>query len=346
MEGQRVVVHAPGSYERLRLERWSVPAPRSREVQIEVRAIGVNYADCVVRMGLYDSARRFVGWPITPGFEVSGVISAVGDEVEGLCVGQAVLAVTRFGGYSTHVVVPAEQAFALPSSFDFAQGAGFAAVFMTAWYALFALAHPRSDDRGLVHSAAGGVGGALLQLLRMKGCHVVGVVGAPHKVKIAREQGADVVIDKSAEDLWSTAVHHAPWGYHIILDANGAATLKESYQHLGSPGKLVVYGFHTMLPRKGGRPRLLQLVRGWLRTPRFDPLKLTGDNHSVLAFNLSYLFSDERRVMTEAMTQLLGWVEEGHLVAPHVTRFRFDQVADAHRALESGQTVGKLILEP
>jgi NADPH:quinone reductase-like Zn-dependent oxidoreductase len=153
------------------------------------------------------------------------------------------------------------------------------------------------------------------------------------------------VIDKSAGSPWPAARRLAPDGYDVILDANGVATLADSYAHLRSPGKLVVYGFHSMLPRTGGRPRWSRLALDWLRTPRFSPLRLTGDNRSVLAFNLSYLF-DEREVIAEAMQRLLGWVADGRLVAPPVQEFPLAGVADAHRALESGRTVGKLVLRP
>jgi NADPH:quinone reductase-like Zn-dependent oxidoreductase len=235
--------------------------------------------------------------------------------------------------------------FPLPARFDMAQAAGFPTVFLTAYYALFELAHPRPGNTLLVHSAAGGVGGALLQLGRIAGCRTVGVVGSSHKVEAARALGADVVIDKSREDLWRVAEQAAPRGYDVVLDANGVSTLRESYRHLARPGKLVIYGFHSMLPREGGRPNWVKLASDFLRTPRFEPLKLTNDNASVLAFNLSYLF-ERRDVLEEAMGRLLAWVDEGRIAPLAVTRFPLDRVADAHRALESGSTVGKLVLVP
>lgn len=309
------------------------------------QAIGVNYADCVIRMGLYASAKEYVGWPITPGFEFSGTVESVGAGVEDLRPGDRVFGVTRFGGYATHVTVARHQLFALPSTLTMEQAAGFPAVFLTAYFALFELAHPRPGATVLVHSAAGGVGSALLQLGRVAGCRMVGVVGGTHKVEAARALGAEVVIDKSREDLWKAAEAAAPRGYDVVLDANGPSTLRDSYRHLASPGKLVIYGFHSMLPRKGGRPNYAKLAWDWLRTPRFDPLTLTNDNTSVLAFNLSYLF-EQRYVLEECMARLLTWVEEGKVVSPQVTKFPLDAVADAHRALESGTTVGKLVLVP
>jgi len=156
-----------------------------------------------------------------------------------------------------------------------AQAAGFPTVFLTAYYALFELAHPRPGQTLLVHSAAGGVGSALLQLGRIVGCRTVGVVGSSHKVETARALGAEVVIDKSREDLWRAAEKAAPRGYDVVLDANGVATLRENYRHLAKPGKLVIYGFHSMLPRQGRRPNWVKLASDFLRTPWFDPLKLS-----------------------------------------------------------------------
>jgi NADPH:quinone reductase-like Zn-dependent oxidoreductase len=342
---RQVVIPRAGGYDRLTFETRLEPTPAAHEVVVASEAIGVNYADCVVRMGLYASARKYVGWPITPGFEFAGTVHAVGASVTDLKPGDRVFGVTRFGGYSTHVAVPRHQVFSLPARLDMAQAAGFPTVFLTAYFALFELAHPRPGNTLLVHSAAGGVGGALLQLGRIAGCRTVGVVGASHKVETARALGADVVIDKSREDLWRAAERAAPLGYDVVLDANGVSTLRESYRHLAQPGKLVLYGFHSMLPREGGRPNWVKLAADFLRTPRFNPLQLTGDNASVLAFNLSYLF-ERRDVLAESISRLLTWLDEGRITPPPVTRFAFDCVADAHRALESGATVGKLVLVP
>lgn len=342
---RKIVIPGPGAYDKLLLQEAPTPTPGPGEVLVETRAIGVNYADCVVRMGLYASARKYVGWPITPGFEVAGVVSAVGPGVTGLAVGAEVFAVTRFGGYASHVLAPAHQVFPLPTQLRPEEAAAFPAVYLTAWYALFELARPRPGDRLLVHSAAGGVGGALLQLGRIAGCSSVGVVGGGHKVAAARAQGAAEVIDKSAQDLWRQARRLSPRGYDVILDANGPETLRQSYRHLASPGKLVIYGFHSMLPRQGGRPSWPRLVLDFLRTPRFSPLSLTNENRSVLCFNLSYLF-ERRDILEEAMGQLLGWLAEGRLQPPPVTTYPLGAVADAHRAIESGRTTGKLVLIP
>ncbi len=344
-EMKRVTIRGAGSYDRLEFERLSVPAPGPDEVVVETRAIGVNYADVIVRMGLYASAKELVGWPITPGFEVAGTVTAVGESVDDLSVGDEVVAITLFFGYSTHVVTPRAFVFSKPSGFSFAEAAAMPTIFATAWYALCELAHPRPDAKMLVHSAAGGVGGALVQVGKHLGCEIVGVVGGTHKVKTAKAHGCDLVIDKSTEDLWSVAERFAPEGYDVVCDANGVATLKQSYEHLRRTGKLVVYGFATMMPKEGGKPNWLKLAAGWLRTPRFNPLDLTQSSKSVLAFNLSYLF-DRVDILEAFMRDFSQWVEAGVIQPPPITEYPLDDVARAHADIESGTTVGKLILVP
>jgi NADPH:quinone reductase-like Zn-dependent oxidoreductase len=245
-------------------------------------------------------------------------------------------------------VVPKSQVFPLPHGFSMAEAAAFPAVNLTAYYALFELCRLRAGMSILVHSAAGGVGSALVTMAKIAGCRVAGVVGGSHKVEHVRALGADLVIDKTKEHLWRAAKDFAPKGYDVVLDANGVETLKQSYAHLGPTGRLVIYGFATMLPKSGdgtpGKPRWGKLAVDWLRTPRFDPLDMTNENRSVMAFNLSYLF-DRPDLLTESMNALTKWGDEGKLAAPVVQKFRLENVVDAHRALESGRTIGKLVLE-
>ncbi len=343
---KRVRIRKAGGYERLELEDTADAKPKKGEVRIAVEAIGVNFADCIVRMGLYASAKEYVGWPITPGFEVAGKIDAIGDEVTRHRVGDRVIGLTRFDGYATSVVIPEHQAFGFPDDWSMADAAGFCVVYLTADYALFELAHPRKGAKLLVHSAAGGVGGALLQLARANDLFAVGVVGRANKVDVAKQQGAAHVIDKSTQDLWAEAERLAPKGYDVVLDANGVETLAKSYAHLRPTGRLVIYGFHTMMRRGGpGTPNWPKLAVDWLRTPRFNPLDLTNDNKSVMAFNLSYLF-EEKQILDDAITRLMGLVRAGKITPPATRAFPMADVAEAHRAIESGTTTGKLVLIP
>ena len=158
-------------------------------VTIKTYACGVNYADVCIRWGLYESAKKFVGWPITPGFEFSGEVQRKGKNVKEYEIGQKVFGVSLFGGYTERIRVPKHQIFPLPDNLDRYEAAGFPTVALTAWYGMFDQARPRPGSWVLVHSAAGGVGSMLVQLAKIHGCHVVGVVGASHKVDLVKNLG-------------------------------------------------------------------------------------------------------------------------------------------------------------
>lgn len=341
---RRILIRKPGGYDALSLVEEPDRAPGAGEVAIDVAACGVNYADGIIRMGLYASARELHGYPITPGFELAGRIAAIGPGVDAFAPGDEVLAITLFGGYCSRIVLPVDNVFRRPPTLDAAQAAALPTVFLTAWFMVHRQLHPRPGERWLVHSAAGGVGSALCQLGALAGCRVVGVVGSTHKVAHCRAMGADAVIDKSSEALWRAAEQHAPDGYEAIFDANGVATLKHSYAHLAPTGRLAIYGFHSMLPRDG-RLNWLRLAWDWLRTPRFNPLDMTQRNRSVLAANLSFLQSHASE-LREGMVWLLERFADGRLRPLPVETFPLERAADAQRRLESGMTVGKLVLTP
>jgi NADPH:quinone reductase-like Zn-dependent oxidoreductase len=340
----RIRISRPGGYEALQWVEAPDLTPGPGEVIIATEAAGVNYADGIIRMGLYASAKDLHGYPITPGFEVAGRVAALGEGVEGLQVGDEVVGVTLFNGYATQVRLLAQGVFPKPPGLAMAEAATLPTVFLTAWWMVHRQVHPRPGDRWLVHSAAGGVGSALLQLARLAQAETVGVVGRTHKVAYAHGMGAGAVVDKSREPLWPSVERLAPEGFDAVFDANGIATLAESYRHLAPTGKLVVYGFHTMLPQDG-RLNWFSLVWNWLRTPRFNPLKMTGHNRSVMAANLSYLQA-RAPDLREGMLWLLERFTSGALTPLPVETYPMDRAAEAQRRIESGETVGKLALIP
>ena len=337
---RRVLIRRPGGHAALELVSEPDPSPGPGQVRVQVKAAGVNYADCIVRMGYYEAAKGL--YPITPGFEFAGVISALGEGAAGFTVGQRVLGISRFGAYASVLCVSPERLWPCPESWTFEQAAAFPAVFLTAHHGLFKAAKVEAGETVLVHSAAGGAGGALLQLARVKGCRVVAVVGASHKSALCRELGADAVIDRSSMDLWGEARRLSPQGYDAIFDSSGL-TLKAGFAQLARGGRLVVYGFADLLPRGCDRPNLAKLAWSWLRLPRFSPLDMTASNRGVIGFNVVFLF-DRLDWARRAMDDLFGWAAEGRLRHPPVTAFACEDAAKAHAALESGRTTGKLVL--
>lgn len=306
---------------------------------MRVAAAGVNYADVVVREGWYEAAKGL--YPLAPGFEFAGTVDALGPGAEGFAPGDRVFGFTRFGGYASAQVAPPARLRKVPEGWSFGEAAGLPAVQLTAYHALRSVAKVEKGETLLVHSAAGGVGLALLQQARLLGCRSVGVVGSPGKADVARAFGADAVVVRGPR-LWEELDAAAPDGFDVVLDANGVTTPRPGFARLRKGGRLVVYGFAELFPR-GRRPGLLGLAWNRLKVPRFSPLELTGANRSVMGFNVVHL-TDRPELAKEGMDAIARWAAEGSLKPAPVTPFPAERAADAHRALESGRSVGKLVL--
>lgn len=335
-----VVVDKPGGHERLLLKDLPSADVGPNDVRIAVSHAGVNFADCVVRMGHYEAAKG--KYPITPGFEFAGVVAEAGAGVTHVKKGERVFGFTRFGGYSSEIVVPEHQAYAIPAGWSEEECAGIPAVFMTAWYALRRVARVDAGERVLVHSAAGGVGIALCQLASLMGCEVVGVVGMEKKIEVAKGYGASHVVVRS-DRLWQDLEKVAPDGFDVIFDSNGVKTVKEGYKRLRRGGRVVVYGAADILPRGSDKPNLIGLAINYLKVPRFSPFGMTLENRGLLGFNVVFLF-DKLDIIRRGMGELVEWMRDGKIKKVPTTCFPMEQVVEAHRALESGTTVGKMIL--
>ena len=302
-----------------------------------------------IRWGLYESAIRFVGYPICPGFDFCGIVEKAGPE-SGVQVGDEVFGITFFGAYSSRVLVPGEQLRPRPTrSLTMDEAAAVPSVAGTALHALklagFWPTPSVSNNRSvLIHSAAGGVGSMLVQMAKLLDLYpVVAVVGASHKCAACESLGADIVIDKSSEDLWAVAEAAAPNGYAAIFDANGVATLSASYQHLAQTRTLVIYGFHTNLPSAASLSPLAwaRMAVGVASMPKFDPMDLVISSKNVCGFNLSF-FSDEKRLVASYMEQLVVlWLNAGKLKVAKVTAFSLAEVPMAHTLIQSGSRLGR-----
>lgn len=329
-------------------------------IVLKIYSFSVNYADCCIRWGLYNSANKFVGWPIVPGFDISGVVEKVVPSKEDTAnsqqvfqVGDRVYGATFFGAYSTRCLVPAQQLRKIPQGLSFSQAASIPAVSITALYSLYlGGAFPSNgcvpNNRSiLIHSAAGGVGSMMVQMSKMLGMSpVVGVVGRTAKVEAVQALGCDVVVDKSQQPLWMAAKEASPEGYAVIADANGFSTLQSSMDHLAQTGRLVVFGFHSNLPM--GQDMLnpfewIKMIIKMVKMPRFDAMDLVVSNKSILGFNLSF-FVKELGMLSLLYDQIGQWLADGELHCPRVTEMNMKDIAKAHQLLQSGKTVGKLVM--
>jgi synaptic vesicle membrane protein VAT-1 len=328
-------------------------------IVVKIHAFSVNYADCCIRWGLYESANKFVGWPIVPGFDIAGVVERVSTSGNSpFQVGDQVYGATFFGAYSTRCLVHGRQMRKIPNNLSYSEAASIPAVSMTALYTLYLGGRFPAPDCApqnksiLIHSAAGGVGGMMVQMAKLLGLNpVVGIVGRTSKVDHAKAHGCDTVLDKSAlpkpSILWKEVQNaNDSKGYSIIADANGVSTLQDSFDNLCATGRLIVFGFHSNLPM--GQDMLhpwvwLQMIWKMARMPKFDAMDLVVSNKSILGFNLSF-FVNEIEMLGQIYDQIGVWLTKGQLQVPRVTEMLMHDIGAAHHLLQSGKSVGKIVI--
>jgi NADPH:quinone reductase-like Zn-dependent oxidoreductase len=304
-------------------------------VRIEVRAAGVNFADTLARTGLYPDAPKP---PCVIGYEVAGVIAAVGAGVDDGRVGERVMAGTAFGGYAEQVVVPAVDAVPLPERLSFEEGAAIPVVYGTAWAALYGFGSLRAGERVLVHSAAGGVGIAVLQLAKRGGAEVHGTA-SPGKHARLRELGIDRAIDYRAARWWRDLPT-----YDLVVDGIGGASFKRSYALLRPGGRLIALGAASIQPgeKRDLRrvlPQAARMIRG------FSVLDQMSESKAVIGLNMKRLW-DDRGTLAPWIEPMSAFLDDG-TIAPlvHAT-IPFDRAGEAHRILAARENVGKVVLVP
>lgn len=313
-----VRIHELGEADVLRLEEVEKPALVDGSVLIKTEVAGINYADTMLRKGNYLTRPPL---PFTPGFEVAGRIEAVGEGVEGLSVGQRVMARLQGGGYAEYAVVKAEQVTPVPDGLEFGTATALLAQGLTA---LALLKDLRAGQSILVHAAAGGVGSLLVQLARLKGAHVIGTASTPEKLEIVKELGADAAINYTESD-WPEQVKAATpngAGVDLLIEMVGGETGEQNVKCLAPGATMIIYGAAS------GKDFPI------------SALGLLGKNLTVRGYTL---YSETKTTLAEFTRELMAHVKENRLEVM-VQEFPLEQAAEAHRAIENRRTTGKVIL--
>jgi NADPH:quinone reductase-like Zn-dependent oxidoreductase len=332
-----LVKHGPPE-EALEVRDWPDPTPGAGELLIDVRAAGLNFADVMARVGLYPDAPKP---PCVMGYEVAGLVAALGPGVEGFEPGQRVIGPTRFNGFAEKVVVRASDVLPLPDGMSFEQGAALPVHYGTAYAAVVLLAAVRKGETVLVHAAAGGVGIAATQLLRDRGAEVIGTASAS-KHDAIREQGVAHAIDYRTQDFRREVERITGGrGVDVVLDALGE--FKASYSVLRAGGRLVIYGASKLLT--GDRRNIVKTVRSVATMPRFNSLKLMNENRSVMGLNLLKWW-DARGSLEDVTGPLVELVQRGVVRPVVAATFPFSQAPSAHRYIQERKNVGKVVLVP
>jgi len=313
-----------GGPEVLKLGEAPKPEVRPGWVLIKNHAIGINFADNFFRQGQYLIKPKL---PDTPGLEAAGVVEAVGPNVEHIKPGMRVTAIgTRT--YAEYCVASATQVMPLPDFVSFEEGAAFPIQTLTAYHMLHTAHQTTPGQTTLVHSAAGGVGIVAVQIAKAAGARVIGTVSSDSKINLVKEYGAEAVINYATQDFAEEALKLTNGkGVDLILDAVGKPTLEQGLSCLAPFGHLILYG------RAGGVPDPVNLMSLFQKS-----LKVSG----FVLYTVSAM-PDKHHEGIEKSFQLM---DQGKLKMLVGKTFPLADAAEAHRYMESRQSVGKLVLIP
>jgi NADPH2:quinone reductase len=318
----------PVGYESLAWQEVPTPTPAPGEVLVNVRAAGLNFADLLIVQHKYQHKPAL---PFVPGFEYAGVVSAVGDGVTTVSVGQKVACLTGTGGFATQAVAPAEKCLVLSPDFDLVDAAAYIMTYATSWHALMDRGQLKAGETVLVLGAAGGVGTAAIQIAKAAGARVIAAASSKAKCDLCTSLGADVTIDYSEQSLangFREALKAATDGRgpDVVYDPVGGEFVEPTFRSIAWRGRYLVIGFAA-----GGIPRLpinLALLKGaslvgvfWGEFERREP-------------------DDHLRMMNK-----LGALYAQGLIKPFIGRtLPMSELQTAYAEMGSRGVTGKLVL--
>jgi len=325
-----------GSISNLKIQKETLSPPEASEVQISVHAIGLNFADLYSIWGMYKAAPKV---DFVPGLEYAGIITAVGEHVQQWKPGDRVMGVTRFGAYTDTLNIDANYVTPIPEQWSLEEGAGFLVQAITAYYALVDLARLQAGENVLIHSAAGGVGLNANRIAKKLGAFTIGSVGSAAKVELLKKEGYDACIVRSKHFGAELQQALGDRPLNIVLECIGGHILMDGFRALAPEGRMIIYG-NASFTTQGNTPNKFKMLARYLRRPKLDPLLLPNSNKAVMGFNLIWLYHH-----TEKFSRVVNELMNLNLPAPHIGEvFGFDALPDAIRALQSGRTMGKVVV--
>jgi len=310
----------------LELIQTETPQIKNDEVLIEVKAIGVNYADTARREGQYVVPTNL---PFIPGAEVAGVVSEVGADVPGIQKGMRVVTLIENGGYAEYAVAPAANLIPIPEKISFEKAVALPLQGMTAYHILKTMGRLENGETVLVHAAAGGVGSLAVQLAKIFGAgKVIATASNEEKLAFAQKMGADDLVNYS-EDGWEEKIRNLTdgKGVDVALEMVGGDVFNKTVKCLAAFGRLVVYGTASGDPAK------------------FYPTNLMRRNQSVIGFFLPQIMK-ETELFKSSLQELLTYVNKGEVELTIWGTYALDEAAQVHQLLQGRKTKGKIVLIP
>ena len=321
-----VVCKAWGLPDTLVVDDLPDPVPGPGQVALAIHAAGVNFPDVLIIQGKYQFKPEL---PFTPGSELSGVVTAVGDGVTGYQAGDRVIAFCSTGAFAQQIVVPQQALMPMPPGMDFDTAAAITLTYGTSHHAVVDRAQLKAGETMLVLGAAGGVGLAAIEIGKALGARVIAAASTDEKLAVCRAHGADATINYSSEDL-REAIKAATDGKgpDVIYDPVGGIYAEPAFRSIGWRGRYLVVGFAN-----GEIPKL--------------PLNLTLlKGASLMGVFWGEFAKREPKANMAAMRQLMGWLGEGKIKPRISGRYTLAQAADALNDMAARKVTGKVVIVP
>ena len=317
-------VHQFGGLEVLARDEVQVPEPGEGEARVKIEAIGVNFIDIYHRIGRYQGTL-----PLTLGQEAAGVVDAVGPKVTGIKIGDRVDYASVQGSYAEYAIAPAWRLVPIPAGVDAQHAAAVMLQGMTAHYLTHSTYPLKAGETALVHAAGGGTGQLLVQIAKRCGARVIGTVSTDEKAALAREAGADEVINYAQTDFEvevKRLTNNA--GVDVVYDSVGKDTFDKSLNCIRRRGYMVLFGASS-----GAVAPL-------------DPQTLNAKGSIFLTRPFLAHYTADRAELSGRVNDLFQWIAAGELKVRIDKTFPLTEAAEAHRYLEGRQSKGKIILIP
>ncbi len=329
MKYKRIVISRYGGSEVLQVAEDELPEPRSGEVRVRMLAAGVAWGDILKREGI-GGARP----PFTPGYDIVGAVDKLGEGVSAVKVGQTVAALPIAGGYAEYICLPASGLTPVPSGLDPAETVSLVMNYVVAHQMLHRAARVKTGERILIHSAAGGVGTALLQLGKLAGLEMYGTASSRKHGLIASLGG--IPIDYTTEDFIERIFALTGSGVDAIFDPIGGAHIWQSYRALRKGGRLVVFGAHTVI-----EDGMFKLVFGAILS---SFLNLLPDQKTLLNYNLTRPRYSRPEWHRDDLSKLFDLLAQKKIEPVIAERMPLEEAARAHELLGKGSVTGKIVL--
>ena len=326
------------AHEAFEIREVADPNPGEGEVCVKVEVSGLNFADVLGRKGLYPA---LPAPPVIMGYDVVGIVESVGEGVSSDWIGKRVACLTRFGGYAEKVCTAVTGIAELPASVPSNEACALATQYVTALYMCDFIQHTKQGDRVLIHAAAGGVGTALIQLLKERDCEIFATVGSDEKVNALAKQGITAINYNSHDYEVEVRKHLGNTNLDVTFNSIGGKTFKKDMRLLGAGGRLMLFGFSDRTSKWGGKLATLKLV---FDMGRIIPLLLLGKSQSVMGVNMLKVADEHPAIIGKLLNQLVKLHSDRKIKPVIGGEYSYAEIAKAHQFLESRKSSGKIIL--